>query len=199
MANQRFRIRAAILLIFLLVMGRFPLTAGAGPLTQAIPASYKQVAENAAFRLYVDSTNLAFKLLDKRNNYLWHSGLDEVADGDRLNKSWAAFALSGISMDYLDEKAISKRVSITNAAHTLDVTPVDQGVSGVATFRITASLSASFCNSKRMACASKFRRSPFVKAIPNSGLGRCMSTRFLARCVAAQSPATWYYRMARAA
>lgn len=135
MANQRFRIRAAILLIFLLVMGRFPLTAGAGPLTQAIPASYKQVAENAAFRLYVDSTNLAFKLLDKRNNYLWHSGLDEVADGDRLNKSWAAFALSGISMDYLDEKAISKRVSITNAAHTLDVTPVDQGVSGVVTFQ----------------------------------------------------------------
>ena len=93
------------------------------------------MAENELFQLYVDSSTLAFKLLDKRSNYLWHSGIDELIEGDRLNNSWQAFAHSGISIEYLDERAINKRISITNADHTLEVTPVEQGVSARVTFQ----------------------------------------------------------------
>ncbi|MCA9891233.1 MAG: hypothetical protein KC546_22805, partial [Anaerolineae bacterium] len=63
-----------------------------------IPASYEMVAENDLFQLYVDSATLAFKVLDKRSGYVWHSGIDEVLEDDRLNRSWTAFALSGISI-----------------------------------------------------------------------------------------------------
>ncbi len=102
--------------------------AQARPHGQSIPASYQQVAENDLFQLYVDFTTLAFKVRDKRTDYVWHSGIDALAEGDRLNRSWQAFAQSGISLEYLDERAINKRISITNSAHTLTVTPVPQGV-----------------------------------------------------------------------
>ncbi len=94
-----------------------------------IPASYSLIAENEHFELYVDETTLAFKLLDVRNGYLWHSGLDEPAETDRLNSSWQAFARSGISIEYLDERAVSRRVSLANSPHTLQVTAIEQGIS----------------------------------------------------------------------
>jgi hypothetical protein len=104
-------------------------------LRQDIPTSYQAVAENEAFRLYVDFSTLAFKLLDKRSDYLWHSGIDELQEGDRLNRSWQAFARSGISIEYLDKKAINARASIANANHTLNVTPIDQGIWAQVTFQ----------------------------------------------------------------
>jgi len=108
----------------------------AAPATQTdeIPPSYRQVAENERFRLFVDFDTLAFKLLDKRSGYVWHSGLDELQEGDRLNRAWQAFARSGVSIEYLDARAINRRVSLTNAEHTLEVTPIDQGVSVQVTF-----------------------------------------------------------------
>ncbi len=112
-----------------------PWAAAAPPDPLEIPPSYQSVAENDAFRLYVDTATLAFKLLDKRSGYLWHSGVDETIQGDRLNKPWQAFAQSGISIQYLDEKAISKRISITNAAHTLEVARIPQGISARVTFQ----------------------------------------------------------------
>ncbi len=99
-----------------------------------IPESYQLVAENDLFQLYVDFTTLAFKVRDKRTDYLWHSGIDTLAEGDRLNRSWQAFAQSGVSLEYLDERAVNKRISITNSAHTLTVTPVPQGVLAQLTF-----------------------------------------------------------------
>jgi hypothetical protein len=102
---------------------------------EGVPASYALTAENEQFQLYVDSTTLGFKLLDKRSNYLWHSGLDEVLEGDRLNRSWQAFALSGISIEYLDSRATNNRASISNSTHTLDVTAVEQGISAVVNFQ----------------------------------------------------------------
>lgn len=99
-----------------------------------IPESYKQVAENEQFQLYADAQTLAFKVVDKRSGYLWHSGLDALAQGDRLNRSWQAFAKSGISIEYLDERATNKRISITNGSPILAVTPIDQGLSAQVTF-----------------------------------------------------------------
>ena len=99
-----------------------------------VPAAYQPVAENESFSLFVDSATLAFKLLDKRSGYLWHSGIDEIIDGDRLNSSWRAFALSGVSIEYLDDRGVNKRISIANAEHTLEVAPVEQGISALLTF-----------------------------------------------------------------
>jgi hypothetical protein len=105
----------------------------AGP-SQEIPDSYQLVAENNTFQLYVDKATLGFKVTDKRNGYIWNATLDEKADSDRLNKSWLAFAQSGISIEYLDPKAVNKRVSITNSTVTLDVQPIDQGVTATVAF-----------------------------------------------------------------
>lgn len=100
----------------------------------AIPASYTLVAENATFQLYVNSATLAFKVVDKRSGHIWHSNLDEPAAGDRLNRTWRAFAQSGISIDYLDQKAVSRRASITTAEHSLEVKPTGQGIEAQVTF-----------------------------------------------------------------
>lgn len=92
-----------------------------------IPPEFQQVGENEAFVLYAHPATLAFKVLDKRSGYLWHSNLDKPAPGDRLNRSWTAFADSAISIEYLDEKAVNKRISISNAGTVLDFRPTGQG------------------------------------------------------------------------
>ncbi len=99
-----------------------------------IPDSYQQVAENENFILYADQATLAFKVLDKRSGYLWHSNLDEKADGDRLNKTWTAFAQSGITIDYLDPKAITERLSIANTNQTIEFRKTGQGFEAEVTF-----------------------------------------------------------------
>jgi hypothetical protein len=101
---------------------------------QTIPSSYAVIAENETFQLHLDAATLAFKLIDKRSDYVWHSGIDELAEGDRLNSSWQAFARSGLSIEYLDARATNRRVSIGNAEHTLEVTPIEQGASARVTF-----------------------------------------------------------------
>ncbi len=101
---------------------------------QDIPDSYERVAENDSFELYADETTLAFKVVDKRSGYVWHSNIDEVIEGDKLNKTWTAFARSGISIDYLDMQAISERASITNADHTIDFKATDQGFEAAVNF-----------------------------------------------------------------
>lgn len=101
-----------------------------------IPETFDLVAENENFQLYVDETTIAFKVLDKRSGYVWHSNLDEKGEDDRLNRTWTAFAQSGISIDYLDVGAISERASITNSEHTIDVQRVDQGFEASVTFTV---------------------------------------------------------------
>ncbi len=92
-----------------------------------IPPEFQRVGENDTFVLYAHPSTLAFKALDKRSGYLWHSNLDQPAPGDRLNRSWTAFADSAISIEYLDEKAVNKRVSISNATVALEFRPTGRG------------------------------------------------------------------------
>jgi hypothetical protein len=101
-----------------------------------IPDTFDLVAENEIFQLYVDETTIAFKVLDKRSGYVWNSNLDEKGEDDRLNRTWTAFAQSGISIDYLDQGAISERASITNSEHTIDLRQVDQGFEASVSFTI---------------------------------------------------------------
>lgn len=92
-----------------------------------IPPEFEQVAENALFTLYANPTTVAFKVRDRRSGYVWHSNLDQPQEGDRFNRPWLAFAQSGISIEYLDERGIDRRISITNANHTLEYRAVEQG------------------------------------------------------------------------
>jgi len=84
--------------------------------------------------LYANRASLAFKIVDRRSGYIWHSNLDEKIDGDRLNKTWTAFASSGISIDYLDEKTASERLSITNSEPVIQFNPTGQGFEATITF-----------------------------------------------------------------
>jgi hypothetical protein len=119
---------------FALVMAWLLLAAGTAQTPAEIPPAYEQAAENEHFILYVDEATLAFKLLDKRSGYLWHSGLDEALEGDRLNRSWQAFARSGLSIEYLDTRGSSARASLSNSEHTLEVTPLEDGVEAQVSF-----------------------------------------------------------------
>ncbi|MFN8529693.1 MAG: DUF5696 domain-containing protein [Anaerolineae bacterium] len=135
-STDRVRSRFTLLFIFACLIALLAPTgaAGADANPPGVPDTYSLVGDNDLFQLYVDSTTLAFKVIDKRSNYVWNSGLDEIIEGDRLNNSWQAFAKSGLSIEYLDNRAINRRISIANADHTLDVTPIDQGVSAQVTF-----------------------------------------------------------------
>jgi hypothetical protein len=105
-----------------------------GQTSQDIPESFELIAENADFQLYANQTTLAFKVIDKRSGYIWHSNLDEKGEDDRLNTTWTAFAQSGISIDYLDNKAIKNRASITIANQSIDFNLIDQGFEATVKF-----------------------------------------------------------------
>jgi hypothetical protein len=125
-----------ILIGLLLVLGSTTLsaTAAQGPGAQGIPDAFTLVGENDNFQLYADPATLAFKVVDKRSGYVWHSNLDEVSEEDELNRTWAAFATSGISIDYLDQEADDERASITSAEHVIDFNQIDQGFEATLTF-----------------------------------------------------------------
>jgi len=105
-----------------------------GQLPQEIPAGFELVGENPTFQLYANRASLAFKVVDKRSGYIWHSNLDERGEDDRLNRTWTAFAQSGISIDYLDPKAVDERASITNSETVIDFRVVQQGFEARITF-----------------------------------------------------------------
>lgn len=119
--------RASWVVMLVLALALWPHEASANYQTE-IPASYQLAADNDLFELYLDPATLAFKLRDKRSSYVWHSGIDELQEDDRLNRSWHAFAQSGLSIEYLDSKAIDKRVSLSNTEHTLEITDIERGV-----------------------------------------------------------------------
>ncbi|GAB4577540.1 MAG: DUF5696 domain-containing protein [Anaerolineales bacterium] len=101
---------------------------------QTIPETFELVGENDTFQLYANRTTLAFKVVDKRSGYIWHSNLDEKGDEDRLNRTWTAFAQSGISIDYLDPKAVNERASISNSDPVIAFQPLEQGFAATVTF-----------------------------------------------------------------
>jgi hypothetical protein len=103
-----------------------------------IPEAYELISENTVFQLYANRETLAFKVLDKRNGYIWHSNLDEKIEGDRLNKTWTAFADSGISIDVIDQKVNETRASITNAEHTIAFQKTSEGFQAILTFTETS-------------------------------------------------------------
>lgn len=117
----------------LLLATHLPATHAAGSAPD-IPAGYERVAANVGFELYLNRETLAFKVLDRRSGYVWSSNLDEVTPDDRLNRTWTAFARSGISIEYMDARTNTRRASITNAEHQLAITLHSDGFTGQVTF-----------------------------------------------------------------
>lgn len=128
-------VRRRIFLLVIMLLACVLLIRGVSSADQAqIPESYQLASENDLFEFHVDHATLAFKLVDKRSGYVWHSGIDELQEGDRLNRSWLAFAQSGVSIEYLDAKAINKRVSLSNTEHELDITGIEHGIAAQVAF-----------------------------------------------------------------
>ena len=130
---------AAFLSLALLAGPLAPLPARAAQVASAelqpsIPEGFQLAAENTTFQLYANPTLVTFKVVDKRSGYVWSSNLDATTPEDKLNKIWTAFATSGVSIDYLDKKAIDKRVSLANSAHTVDYKAIDKGFQATVTF-----------------------------------------------------------------
>jgi hypothetical protein len=128
------KILPLVLTCILLLTFTVPPAAASIPRPEGIPEAYDLTAENENFQLYVNPETLAFKVVDKRSGYTWHSSLDEKIEGDRLNKTWTAFAQSGFSIDYLDPKANTSRASITNAEHSIEVEAIENGLQAQVTF-----------------------------------------------------------------
>ncbi|MCB8928469.1 MAG: hypothetical protein H6652_22945 [Ardenticatenaceae bacterium] len=143
------------ILMGLMIMGLFLGLVAKGPaeraaITPTTPASqtavskpaaqdetvgeYELVAENETFELHANRASLAFQLVDKRSGYIWYSNLDEKLEEDRLNRTWTAFAQSGISIDYLDPKATDERNSITNSETNIDFSTNENGFAATVTF-----------------------------------------------------------------
>lgn len=132
----RLRVKAYpfIILIAAVLLANAPATSQAASALVTIPAGYERVAANASFELYLNRETLAFKVRDRRSGYVWSSNLDEVTPDDRLNRTWTAFARSGISIEYMDARTNTRRASITNAEHQVEVTLLGDGFSGQVTF-----------------------------------------------------------------
>lgn len=105
-------------------------------INQLIPANYQKVSENELYVLYANAETLAFKVVDKRSNYVWHSNLDEVTEADDLNKKWTAFAQSGISIDYITNKASIDRLDITRDNPNIQFTLTDNGFSAKVSYAL---------------------------------------------------------------
>lgn len=99
-----------------------------------IPPTYQLAGQNDDFQLYANPDTLAFKVVDKRSGYIWHSNLDQVSDDDQLNRTWTAFAQSGLSIDYLDSKAGDERASITNSEVRIAFQLIQDGFAANVTF-----------------------------------------------------------------
>ncbi len=103
-------------------------------INQAIPDTYERLAENDSYLFYANPETLAFKVVDRRSGYVWHSNLDEVTEEDKLNKTWTAFAQSGVSIDLMYDDATTDRLSITRDSHSLDFNRLPNGFSAEVSF-----------------------------------------------------------------
>jgi hypothetical protein len=103
---------------------------------QSIPESYQKVGENETYILFANPETIAFKVVDKRSGYVWHSNLDEVTEADDLNKKWTAFAQSGISIDYITKKATSSRLDIAIDHPNITFTVLDNGFSAKVSYAL---------------------------------------------------------------
>lgn len=69
---------------------------------------YTLVAENERLALYIKEDIAAIRVLNKESGYVW--GALENEDPENLNKTWAAFAQSVVSISYIDSTGATKQI-----------------------------------------------------------------------------------------
>ncbi|TDL79111.1 DUF5696 domain-containing protein [Peribacillus frigoritolerans] len=89
---------------------------------------FEKAAENEYLILYVNEDSLALKILDKKTNYIWNSGIDQV-EGVRLNKTWEQMAQSAVTIEYSDRRGKIKSESIQTNDSRPNVKITDNGFS----------------------------------------------------------------------
>ncbi len=86
------------------------------PVVPVVPSEdgYAQVYEDATMRVTWKESRDIFHILDKRNGYVWSTGIDAgYRTEDQMNKTFGAFANSFISIEYYDEQEVLNKVSST--------------------------------------------------------------------------------------
>jgi hypothetical protein len=103
-------------------------------INQTIPEGYELLAQNDTFDFYAHPETLAFKVVDKRSGYVWHSNFDEVTEADKLNRTWTAFAQSGVSLDLMYDNATTDRLSLSRDSHSMDFDRLSNGFRATVSF-----------------------------------------------------------------
>jgi len=98
------------------------------PVTEALSADYKAVAENERFVLSLKESNLAIRLQDKKSGYVWSSVVDTPVEGEN-NESWNNFIQSGLAIEYFDKATTEPNRTdlLTEANKSVKVTSVGGG------------------------------------------------------------------------
>ncbi len=76
---------------------------------------FDKVAENENLALYVKPKSLAIKIVNKKNQYVWSSTVDD-AQNHNLNKSWQKNIDSALNIEYLDANDKSKKENLLDGA-----------------------------------------------------------------------------------
>lgn len=92
-----------------------------------IPEAFEKVAENEILELYLNEGTLGIMVKNKITGYVWASGREN--EEDRLNKTWRAFAKSGVTIEYMSNKGKFEKVSVSDDKAKIKVKKNDKGFS----------------------------------------------------------------------
>ena len=81
---------------------------GTKPLPEYKLDGYTPVAENDKLALYVKEEIASIRVVNKESGYVW--GALENEDPENLNQTWASFAQSVVSIDYMDSTGAIKQI-----------------------------------------------------------------------------------------
>ena len=97
--------------------------------TKALPEykldGYTLVAENEKLALYIKEELATIRVLNKESGYVW--GALEIEDPENLNKTWASFAQSVVSISYIDSTGATKQIGAGHEDATCEFRYEDNG------------------------------------------------------------------------
>lgn len=87
---------------------------------------FDRMAENEAFILYVNPASLAIKVVNKADDYIWASTLDNMEE-ERLNATWQAFVASAVTAEIITANNQTMTENILSEGTTIDLHTLDTG------------------------------------------------------------------------
>ncbi|MFW6257017.1 MAG: DUF5696 domain-containing protein, partial [Bacillota bacterium] len=102
MLGFKFKVGPKYMLLVVLVVFFSVFSVSAQDDYQVIEHDYEKVVENDDLELYLNSENLALKIVDQKTGYEWNSITEDLEEGEN-NSSWENFMSSGLALDYFEE------------------------------------------------------------------------------------------------